>query len=161
MAVAKLKVEEKPRVTLTVSPAASVSENLNANVTLTCQQQQAKNHQLRELEPFLAVNWYLDGSLLRHIERDDTATSTSGGGSSVEPSQIILLNVSRSFRGNYSCRGRNAVGWGALSEPRELKVLYPPRGAGIRQEPDIVSKGKQFKVGIKRKAVWRVHCVIC
>ena len=59
--VAVIKVEIKPRVTLSVDPASAVSETLNANVTLMCLSD-------RNEEKFRAVKWFLDGELLKHVE---------------------------------------------------------------------------------------------
>ncbi len=58
--VALVKVETKPRVTLSVDPATAVSETLNANVTLMCLSE-------RDEEKFRAVKWFLDGELLKRV----------------------------------------------------------------------------------------------
>ena len=63
-----------------------------------------------------------------------------------DTSKIILVSVRRSFHGNYSCQGRNRAGWGPESEPRQLKVLYPPRGAILTHKPAIIRKGAAFEV---------------
>ena len=59
--IAVIKVEIKPRVTLSVDPASAVSETLNANVTLMCLSD-------RNEEKFRGVKWFLDGELLKHVE---------------------------------------------------------------------------------------------
>ena len=61
---------------------------------------------------------------------------------------LSQVNVRRSFHGNYSCQGRNKAGWGATSAPRELRVLYPPKGANLTQHPAVVIKGEPFRVSI-------------
>ena len=61
---------------------------------------------------------------------------------------LAQVNVRRSFHGNYSCQGRNKAGWGANSAPRELRVLYPPKGANLTQHPAVVIKGKPFRVSV-------------
>ena len=58
----------------------------------------------------------------------------------------------RSFHGNYSCQGRNAAGWGTASAPRELRVLYPPKGANLTQHPAVVTKGNPFRVSESRSS---------
>ena len=114
-------------------------------------------------EEFLAVKWYLDGELLKHVQRPAGCFNASAHAHQlsnavppappddekckVDPSKIILVNVRRSFHGNYSCRGRNRAGWGGMSAARELKVLYPPRGAVLTQKPAIIKKGRPFQVG--------------
>lgn len=122
-------------------------------------------------EEFLAVKWYLDGELLKHVQRPagcfnapapppppppahptDTVTRpVDEERCKVDPSKIILVNVRRSFHGNYSCRGRNRAGWGGMSAARELKVLYPPRGAILTQKPSIIKKGRPFQVGRSKR----------
>ena len=67
-----------------------------------------------------------------------------------DTSKIILVSVRRSFHGNYSCQGRNRAGWGPESEPRQLKVLYPPRGAILTHKPAIIRKGAAFEVSKKK-----------
>eukprot|EP00094_Tigriopus_californicus_P006888 TCALIF_06634-PA protein Name:"Similar to HMCN2 Hemicentin-2 (Homo sapiens)" AED:0.02 eAED:0.03 QI:0/0.5/0.28/0.85/1/1/7/253/1111 len=144
---ATVLVEEKPQVVLTVEPDHPVSELLNANVTLKCQSERG--------EQFLAVKWYLDGELLKHVERPlecfvnetneviETADNTK---CQMDPSKIILVNVRRTFHGNYSCRGRNRAGWGGMSSARQLQVMYPPTGARMTQKPSIVIKGRPFQL---------------
>ena len=100
---------------------------------------------------------------LFHLFLDVTEASINGESDNcnvVEPSKIILVNVKRSFHGNYSCQGMNRAGWGAMSKARELRVFYPPRGAQMRQEPAIIRKGNPFKVsggyGINNKVYVRL-----
>jgi hypothetical protein len=103
------------------------------------------------------VRWLLDGELLKQIhlapECFNLTTAAIRDGlegetrCNVDPSKIILVNVRRSFHGNYSCQGRNRAGWGATSAATELKVLYPPKGANLTQQPAIVTKGNPFQVG--------------
>ena len=68
---ASVTVEEKPKVTLTVWPEEPVSETSNANVTLKCLSEAG--------ERFLAVKWYLDGELLKHVERAPGCNDTKEG----------------------------------------------------------------------------------
>ena len=143
--IASIYVEEKPRVTLSVEPENPVSELSNADVTLKCLSERG--------ERFMAVKWYLDGELLKHVERAPECyneTTNDHGidcSDAVDPSKIILVNVRRSFHGNYSCRGMNRAGWGAMAKAKELRVMYPPKGGRVVQEPAIVKKGNPFKVG--------------
>ena len=58
----------------------------------------------------------------------------------------MLLNVKRSFRGNYSCQAQNRAGWGSVSEAKEMKVLYPPEGATLSVLPKTILKNKPFEV---------------
>ena len=64
---------------------------------------------------------------------------------------LAQVNVRRSFHGNYSCQGRNKAGWGATSAQRELRVLYPPKGANLTQHPSVVIKGSPFRVRSRYK----------
>ena len=99
---------------------------------------------------FVGVKWFLDGELLKHVEKDPSCIDGSlfGAHCNVDPSKIILVNVRRSFHGNYSCSGRNRAGWGQQSPSKELKVLYEPSVAKIRHEPSTILKGKQFDVSL-------------
>lgn len=42
--------------------------------------------------------------------------------SDVEPSILLLQDTTKSFHGNYSCKGKNLAGWGTESEKTELAV---------------------------------------
>ena len=64
----------------------------------------------------------------------------------VDPSKVMLLNVKRSFRGNYSCQAQNRAGWGPISEQKDMKVLFPPQGTSISFSPSVVIKDKPFEV---------------
>lgn len=74
----------------------------------------------------------------------------------MDTTKIILVNVSRAFHGNYSCQGRNRAGWGSMSEVKQLKVLYPPKGAKLTYAPDIIKKGSPFQAR-RRKADYLSH----
>jgi hypothetical protein len=39
-------------------------------------------------------------------------------------------------------------GWGHLSQPTELHVLYPPKNSKISYEPSLVKKGQTLEVSI-------------
>ena len=100
----------------------------------------------------LAVKWFLDGELLKHVGRKPecisykSRNSATGFHCNVDPTKIILVNVRRSFHGNYACQGRNQAGWGDISPFKELEVLYPPSGTKITHEPSIILKGNPFKI---------------
>lgn len=64
----------------------------------------------------------------------------------MDPSKVMLLNVRRSFRGNYSCQAQNRAGWGPISEAKEMKVLFPPQETSIAVKPDVILKDKSFEV---------------
>lgn len=40
----------------------------------------------------------------------------------VDPSMLLLQDTTKSFHGNYSCKGKNFAGWGAESEKSALVV---------------------------------------
>lgn len=66
----------------------------------------------------------------------------------VDPSKIILVNVKRTFHGNYSCRAKNRAGWGPMSSPKEIRVLYSPSGTRAFHEPIVVLKDRPLQVNI-------------
>ncbi len=72
----------------------------------------------------------------------------------VDPSKVMLLNVRRSFWGNYSCQAQNRAGWGSISEAKEMKVLYPPEGATIKSSPVTIIKGKPLEVSLSYMISW-------
>ena len=102
----------------------------------------------------IGVKWYLDGDLLKYVEKkrecweagEPLDDSKKGPNCNIDPSKIILVNVKRSFHGNYSCAGRNRAGWGLPSPPKELVVNYQPSEAKIKALPEIVIKGQPFQV---------------
>lgn len=40
----------------------------------------------------------------------------------VDPSMLLLQDTTKSFHGNYSCKGKNSAGWGPESRKTELVV---------------------------------------
>ena len=145
VSIASVVVQERPKVRLELEPRDPVSELSNTNVTLIC---------LSEIgEEFLQVKWFLDGEVLRTLPPDEcfaNRTKEEDKRCNVDNSKIILVNVKRSFSGNYSCQGRNLAGWGATSDPRELRVYFPPKGAKISLKQRIVKKGEPFEVRSKQ-----------
>lgn len=150
--IAHVFVEEKPQVTLYFEPRQPVSELMDANVTLMCSSNYNRdvvnNANAITGNNFIAVKWYLDGDLLKQVDRSPECLVPKRNVSNcnVDPSKVMLLNVKRSFWGNYSCQAQNRAGWGTVSEPKEMKVLYPPDGTTISYTPEVVIKGKPFEV---------------
>ena len=160
--IAVLRVVAVPNVRLIIDPSVPVSELQNLNVTLTCEESVVGNDGTRtstssvsrgtDTNSLLAVKWFLDGELLKHVGRKPECisyrnkNSATGFHCNVDPTKIILVNVRRSFNGNYACKGRNRAGWGNMSPSKELKVRYPPSKTKISHEPSIVLKGNPFKV---------------
>ena len=163
--IAMIKVVAVPTVRLVIRPEEPVSELQNLNVTLSCEE--AYNHTPQEMQAtissslphnnpadtLLAVKWFLDGELLKHVGRKPECISyrkrnsaATGFHCNVDPTKIILVNVRRSFHGNYACKARNQAGWGDVSIAKELKVFYPPSGTKISHDPSIVLKGNPFKI---------------
>ncbi|CAH2098777.1 unnamed protein product [Euphydryas editha] len=126
----------KPQVRLTMSAASPVLETEHRNVTLTCEVEFGNPPLLDE------VVWYLDGELLKHLPEcngtDDTLCNE------VDPSMLLLQDTTKSFHGNYSCKGKNYAGWGNESEKTELVVNYPPGPAKLTYSPWRVIKGKSL-----------------
>ena len=153
--IAHVFVEEKPQVTIYFEPRQPVSETADANVTLMC----SSNYNLDVLEnsnvitgnTFVSVKWYLDGDMLKQVDRSPECMvpkngTEASGTCHVDPSKVMLLNVRRSFRGNYSCQAQNRAGWGPISEPKKMMVLYPPEGTSISYKPTVILKDKPFEV---------------
>lgn len=64
----------------------------------------------------------------------------------VNPEQLQLVEVKRTFHGNYSCKGFTTAGWGDLSPPTELLVYYAPGSASIAlaSPHDVPVKGQSI-----------------
>ncbi|XP_069363168.1 uncharacterized protein nrm isoform X2 [Maniola hyperantus] len=126
----------KPQVRLTMSSPSPVLENDHKNVTLTCEVVTGNPSILDE------VIWYLDGEILKHLPEcngtDDNLCNE------VDPSMLLLQDTTKSFHGNYSCKGKNYAGWGNESEKTELVVNYPPGPAKLTYSPWRVIKGKSL-----------------
>ncbi|CAH2233329.1 jg6242 [Pararge aegeria aegeria] len=126
----------KPQVRLTMSSPSPILENDHKNVTLTCEVVTGNPSILDE------VIWYLDGEILKHLPEcngtDDNLCNE------VDPSMLLLQDTTKSFHGNYSCKGKNYAGWGNESEKTELIVNYPPGPAKMTYSPWRVIKGKSL-----------------
>ncbi|XP_052742760.1 uncharacterized protein LOC112046705 isoform X2 [Bicyclus anynana] len=126
----------KPQVRLTMSSPSPVLENDHKNVTLTCEVVTGNPSILDE------VIWYLDGEILKHLPEcngtDDNLCNE------VDPSMLLLQDTTKSFHGNYSCKGKNYAGWGNESDKTELIVNYPPGPAKMTYSPWRVIKGKSL-----------------
>ena len=151
--VVQVYVEEKPQVTIYFEPRQPVSEVADANVTLMCSSNYnrnvLKNANVITGSNFISVKWYLDGDLLKQVDRPPECLVPKNATSNkchVDPSKVMLLNVNRSFRGNYSCQAHNRAGWGPISEAKDMKVYFPPEGTSINVSPSKVIKGKPFEV---------------
>lgn len=134
----------KPEVKLEMSGTSPVLEPERRNVTLTCSVTSGNPAVLNE------VVWYLDHEPLKHLPDCNGTEDDSGDGtnlcSDVEPSLLLLQDTSRSFHGNYSCRGKNTAGWGPRSAPKELLVHYPPGPATLTQSPWRAVKGRSLQL---------------
>ena len=156
--IALVKVVAVPRVNLVIDPLEPVSELQNLNVTLICEEDLIRNDvksgRLQQSSTLLEVKWFLDGELLKHVGRNGLPEcisyrnkySVSNFHCKDDPTKIIMVNVRRTFNGNYACKARNQAGWGNISQSKEFKVLYPPSGTSISKEPSIVLKGNPFKI---------------
>ncbi|XP_045507802.1 uncharacterized protein LOC123703740 isoform X2 [Colias croceus] len=126
----------KPQVRLTMSPESPILETEHRNVTLTCSVVSGNPAVLDE------VIWYLDGELLKHLpECNGTDENLCN---EVDPSMLLLQDTTKSFHGNYSCKGKNYAGWGNESQYTELVVNYPPGPAKLTYSPWRVVKGKSL-----------------
>ena len=123
----------KPIVSIRLFPATPVAEN--TNVTVKCEKTLSDSE-------LLSVQWYLNGEILKSVNRN----CHSHPNCKIDTTQILLINVKRNFKGNYSCRGRNRAGWGEISESVELFIYYRPQRALLKHEPEIIRKGYPFKV---------------
>ncbi|XP_047508896.1 hemicentin-2 isoform X8 [Pieris napi] len=126
----------KPQVRLIMNPESPILETDHKNVTLTCEVVSGNPSVLDE------VIWYLDGEILKHLPEcngtDDNLCNE------VDPSMLLLQDTTKSFHGNYSCKGKNYAGWGNESQNTELVVNYPPGAAKLTYSPWRVVKGKSL-----------------
>ena len=63
--------------------------------------------------------WFMDGVLLKQLPLcDDLDLDLCD----LDPSQLLLEHVTRSFHGNYSCMGASDAGWSAMSQEKQLQI---------------------------------------
>jgi hypothetical protein len=96
--IASVSVEEKPRVRIVVEPELPLSESRNGNVTLKCRLEEQPSE--KYATHFASVKWYLDGELLKHVEKHPDCLTGNGNFTHlhhchVDPSKIILVSYSR------------------------------------------------------------------
>ncbi|XP_013145690.1 PREDICTED: uncharacterized protein LOC106108902 isoform X2 [Papilio polytes] len=128
----------KPGVRLQMSARSPLLETEHRNVTLSCEVASGNPPLLDE------VIWYLDGEMLKHLpECNGTNDSLCND---VDPSMLLLQDTTKSFHGNYSCKGKNVAGWGDESAKTELVVNYPPGPAKLTYSPWRVIKGQSLVV---------------
>ncbi|KAL4702256.1 hypothetical protein ACJJTC_005492 [Scirpophaga incertulas] len=143
----------KPQVRLTMSTPSPVLETDHKNVTLTCEVVTGNPPLLDE------VVWYLDGELLKHLPECNGTDGEENLCNEVDPSMLLLQDTTKSFHGNYSCKGKNVAGWGDESSKTELVVNYPPGPAKLTYSPWRVVKGKSLVLtcSIEEKGRPEVH----
>ncbi|XP_063835254.1 uncharacterized protein LOC135084408 isoform X2 [Ostrinia nubilalis] len=143
----------KPQVRLTMSSQSPILETDHKNVTLTCEVETGNPPLLDE------VIWYLDGEVLKHLPECNGTDGDENLCNEVDPSMLLLQDTTKSFHGNYSCKGKNYAGWGNESSKTELVVNYPPGPAKLTYSPWRVVKGKSLVLScsIKEKGRPEVH----
>lgn len=123
---AELSVHFKPEVVIKMSPEMPVSEVDQKNVTLSCELISGYPAKLD------VVKWYMNGEMLKKLPECyedlqydvigvDDSISTSNR-CHIDPSKLLLANVTRLFHGNFSCEGANDAGWSDRSLETELRV---------------------------------------
>ncbi|KAF5279443.1 hypothetical protein FQA39_LY05553 [Lamprigera yunnana] len=141
---AYLNVQYPPTVEVIMDPETPVKAVDGVNVTAMC------NVVAGNPPSLLKVRWSLGSDLLKELpECNYTSNDVDGYGGlycNVDPSILSLVTVDQSFAGNYTCRGMNVFGWGALSEPTELVVYYPPSSAKLTFYPSNVIKRGQVEL---------------
>eukprot|EP00091_Calanus_sinicus_P020505 TRINITY_DN5634_c0_g1_i1.p1 TRINITY_DN5634_c0_g1~~TRINITY_DN5634_c0_g1_i1.p1 ORF type:complete len:412 (+),score=117.82 TRINITY_DN5634_c0_g1_i1:763-1998(+) len=148
-----LEVLYPPSSELRIEPAGPVSEEDNVNVTLHCDVVEGNPLELTR------VSWFLNGDLIRElpdpqcheligVEYEEMVTEellvNEGDSASlcdVDPTELMLHEVSRELQGNYTCVGSNIAGEGGSSEPEELIVHYLPGEAVLLQNEEYPMKG--------------------
>ncbi|CAH1642394.1 unnamed protein product [Spodoptera littoralis] len=128
----------KPQVRLTMSSPSPILETDHKNVTLTCEVVSGNPPILDE------VIWFLDGEVLKHLPECNDTEGEENLCNEVDPSMLLLQDTTKSFHGNYSCKGKNYAGWGNVSAKTELVVNYPPGPAKLSYSPWRVVKGKSL-----------------
>ncbi|CAH0598757.1 unnamed protein product [Chrysodeixis includens] len=143
----------KPQVRLTMSSPSPILETDHKNVTLTCEVVSGNPPLLDE------VIWYLDGEVLKHLPECNDTEGEENLCNEVDPSMLLLQDTTKSFHGNYSCKGKNYAGWGNESSKTELVVNYPPGPAKLTYSPWRVVKGKSLVLScsIKEKGRPEAH----
>nr|XP_053621032.1 hemicentin-1 isoform X6 [Plodia interpunctella] len=143
----------KPTVRLSMSSPSPVMEEDHKNVTLTCEVITGNPSILDE------VIWYLDGEVLKHLPECNGTDGEENLCNEVDPSMLLLQDTTKSFHGNYSCKGKNQAGWGGESNKTELIVNYPPGPAKLTYSPWRVVKGKSLVLSciVKEKGRPEAH----
>merc|ERR1719270_121329 len=133
MAGAYLDVFYPPVVSIRMEPKMPVNELAKTNVTLFCD--------ILEGNPPLlnSVQWFMDGDLLKQLPQCDTDTSNDL--CDIDPSKLLLEEVSRHFHGNFSCIGSSEAGQSNMSPMVGLQVNYPPGRPTLTARDKTVYKG--------------------
>nr|XP_022900084.1 uncharacterized protein LOC111413372 isoform X2 [Onthophagus taurus] len=147
-----LNVQYTPTVEVRRDPASPVRAEDKGNVTLFCEVSAGNPVALSK------VKWFMNGELILELpECNYTSYDEDGNGEGyggpycgIDSSVLLLLNVTETFAGNYSCQGKNVVGWGPKSTDQELIVYYPPKGTKLRSTPTKIVK----------KAAVTLHCTV-
>eukprot|EP00090_Calanus_glacialis_P045715 TRINITY_DN8668_c0_g1_i1.p1 TRINITY_DN8668_c0_g1~~TRINITY_DN8668_c0_g1_i1.p1 ORF type:complete len:1080 (-),score=259.44 TRINITY_DN8668_c0_g1_i1:89-3328(-) len=148
-----LEVLYPPSSQLRIEPEGPVSEEDHVNVTLYCD--------VVEGNPLVLsrVSWFLNGDLIRElpdpqchelmgVESEEMVMEellvNEGESTSlcdIDPTELILHEVTRDFQGNFTCAGSNIAGEGSSSEPVEVIVYYLPGEAVLIQNEEFPIKG--------------------
>jgi len=156
-----------PVVKISIEPEGPVSEEDHVNVTLHCDLVDANPLELtrvswylngdllREIPDYeceevrengsgemLSDNIFVQKEITEYLyESEDESSGAANYLCDIDPTELILQDVTRDLQGMFTCAGSNLAGEGKASEPQELNIYYLPGQAKLVQNEEFPLKG--------------------
>jgi len=96
-----------------MDPPSPVNELDRRNVSLFCDVVDGNPEELQR------VRWYLNGDLLQELPLCQPGRNAL---CDLDPSVLMIEHASRSFHGNFTCRGKTEAGWSQPSPDAEMQI---------------------------------------
>ena len=143
-----LRFADPPVVKISIEPEGPVSEEDHVNVTLHCDLVDANPLELtrvswylngdllREIPDYeceevrengsgemLSDNIFVQKEITEYLyESEDESSGAPNYLCDIDPTELILQDVTRDLQGMFTCAGSNMAGEGKASEPQELNI---------------------------------------